>query len=124
MEKRTFKVFRYDSGKTESPHFQSYEVPVEKGTTVLDGLIYIQDYLDGSLAFRSSCRAAVCGSCAMHINGMYRLACETQVSDLGSGKVTIRPLALTATCNDKALGTNWTISARSLNTGFVSMLPS
>ena len=93
MEKKTFKVFRYDSAKTESPHFQSYEVPVENGMTVLDGLIYIQDYLDGSLVFRSSCRAAVCGSCAAHINGKYRLACETQVSDLGSGKVTIRPLA-------------------------------
>jgi succinate dehydrogenase / fumarate reductase iron-sulfur subunit len=48
--------------------------------------------LDGSLAFRSSCRAAVCGSCAMHINGKYRLACNTQVKSLGN-TVTIQPLS-------------------------------
>ena len=93
MEKRTFKIFRYDSSKDEPPRFQSFEVPGEKGMTVLEGLIYIQNYLDGSLAFRSSCRAGVCGSCAMHINGIYRLACETQIFSLKSKTVTIRPMA-------------------------------
>ncbi len=93
MEKRTFKIFRYDSSKEESPRFASFEVPVEQGMTVLEGLIYIQGNLDGSLAFRSSCRAGVCGSCAMHINGKYRLACETQIDQLKSNTVTIRPMA-------------------------------
>ncbi len=93
MEKRTFRIFRYDSSKNESPGFQSFEVPAEKGMTVLEGLIYIQDNLDGSLAFRSSCRAGVCGSCAMHINGKYCLACETQIFALKSKTVTLRPMA-------------------------------
>lgn len=93
MDKRTFKIFRYDSSKEESPRFESFEVPVEKGMTVLDGLIYIQNNLDGSLAFRSSCRAGVCGSCAMHINGKYQLACETQIHSLRLKTVTIRPMA-------------------------------
>ncbi len=87
-----FKIFRYDPETDEAPRFQEYTVPCEKGTTVLAALYYIQDYLDGSLAFRSSCRAGVCGSCAMHINGRYRLACETQVLHLRP-PVKIRPLS-------------------------------
>ena len=55
-----------------------------KGTfTVLEGLFAIQEHHDGSLCFRYCCRAAVCGSCAMYINGRYRLA-QTNVSHLGS----------------------------------------
>jgi succinate dehydrogenase / fumarate reductase, iron-sulfur subunit len=91
MDKVTFKVFRFDSTKDEAPRYQDYEVPVTPGLTVILGLVWIQQNLDGSLAFRSSCRAGVCGSCAMHINGRYRLACETQVAAMGS-TITIRPL--------------------------------
>jgi succinate dehydrogenase / fumarate reductase iron-sulfur subunit len=89
----TFKVFRFDPEKDKSHRFDTFEVPTFPHITVLDGLFYIQDNLDGSVAFRSSCRAGVCGSCAMHINGKYRLACETQVSLLGGSTVSIRPLA-------------------------------
>ncbi len=88
----TFELFRYDPEKDDDAFFQEYEVPDKKGLTVLEGLYYILENLDSSLAFRSSCRQGVCGSCAMHINGMYRLACETQVAILGD-RVTIRPLA-------------------------------
>jgi len=61
--------------------------------TVLEGLCYILENQDGSLAFRSSCRAAVCGSCAMHINGKYQLACNTLIENLKNQTVTIQPLA-------------------------------
>lgn len=92
-----FKVFRYDPEQDKSSHFDRFEVPYRDGMSVLDGLIFIQDRIDGSLAFRASCRAGVCGSCAMHINGAYRLACETQVSGLITHRsllktITIRPL--------------------------------
>lgn len=88
----TFKVFRYDRQKDKKPYTQTYEVSWEPGMTVLAGLIKIQTEQDGSLAFRSACRAGVCGSCAMHINGRYRLACETQITELGN-TVRLRPLA-------------------------------
>ncbi len=84
-------VFRYDAAADEAPRFQQYEVPYTEGLTVLGGLVWIQQHVDGSVAFRSSCRAGVCGSCAMHVNGRYRLACETQVSDCKMD-VTVRPL--------------------------------
>lgn len=87
-----FRIFRYDPDKGGKPRFQSYKFEEEKGMTILEGLFYILENLDGSLAFRSSCREAVCGSCAMHINGMYRLACKTQIGVLKS-PITVRPLA-------------------------------
>lgn len=87
-----FEVFRYDREQGGEPRFQSYEVPVTPGLTVLGGLIHIQERIDGSLAFRCACRAGVCGSCAMHIAGEYRLACETQVAGLGE-RIAVRPLA-------------------------------
>jgi len=88
---RVFKVLRFDPDSGKAPEFHSFQVPIRKGMTVLDGLNWIQGNQDGSLAFRSSCRAGICGSCAMHINGKYRLACETQVALL-SGDVVVRPL--------------------------------
>ena len=88
-----FKIFRFDPDADKAPRFDTFAVPgFKKGLTVLEGLFYIQEELDGSIAFRSSCREGICGSCAMHINGKYRLACETQVTDLGAEKITVQPL--------------------------------
>lgn len=90
---RRFKVYRFDPENGSRSHFDEFDVPIEKGTTVLEGLYYILENLDGSLAFRSSCRCAVCGSCAMNINDQSRLACRTLIDDLGRGTVVIRPLS-------------------------------
>ena len=93
MADLTFRVFRFDPDADDSPRFDTYSVPpFKKGLTALEGLFYIQEKLDGSIAFRSSCREGACGSCAMHINGKYCLACETQVAELGSDTITIQPL--------------------------------
>lgn len=72
--------------------FQSYRVRVIDGLTVLMVLLRIRDEIDGSLAFRSSCRSAVCGSCAMVINGKIDLACRTQVASFGSNTIVLEPL--------------------------------
>ena len=89
-----FHIFRFDPKADAAPRFQDYEVPEAKGMTVLDGLIHILEELDPSLAYRSSCRAAICGSCAMHISGRYRLACQTQIGDVArQDQVVIRPLS-------------------------------
>ncbi|MGE5619667.1 MAG: succinate dehydrogenase iron-sulfur subunit [Sphingomonadaceae bacterium] len=88
----TLKVWRFDPKVDDEPYFQTYQVPVAQGMTVLQGLFYVTDRLDGSLAYRSCCRAGVCGSCAMFINGAYRLACETQIGWFPDGQITIGPL--------------------------------
>lgn len=80
------KVFRFDP-ETKEPRYQVYELSPPPGMTVLSALFRIQDTVDGTLSFRYSCRGAVCGSCAMLINKVPRLACRTQLAALLSGGV-------------------------------------
>ena len=87
-----FRVQRFDPEKDKKPHFQEFQVPVKRGTTVLEGLLYIKENLDSSLAFRTSCRMGVCGSCGMMINNFPHLACHTQVEEFHSDKITVKPL--------------------------------
>ncbi len=74
----------------EISHYDLYKIESKKGMTVLDALFQIQDRMDPSLSFRYSCRGAVCGSCAMLINGEPRLACRTQLESVGGGGLNLR----------------------------------
>src|SRR5690606_28017335 len=65
--------------------FESFTVPYDDSTTVLQGLEWIKGQKDGSLTFRRSCRASICGSCGMFVNNRSRLACKTKVIDLIEG---------------------------------------
>ncbi len=88
-----FRVFRFDPEKDQKPYFDAYEIVTERGMTVLDGLINIFDTQDPSLAYRASCCTALCGSCTMHINGRFRLACQTQIEDVANNaEVVVEPL--------------------------------
>jgi len=91
MPETTFRIKRHDPS-TGDDHWAEYAIPYGASLTVLEGLFHIQEQLDGSLSFRYCCRAAVCGSCAMYINGRYRLACQTNVVLLAGDEVTIEPL--------------------------------
>ena len=93
MPEARFRIARWDP-EHDAPgavRIDEFTVPYESSLTVLEGLFYIQEKLDGSLSFRYCCRAAVCGSCAMYIDGRYRLACQTNVRHLGS-EITVEPL--------------------------------
>ena len=87
-----FKVQRYDPEQDSYPHLQEFRVPTNRGMTVLDGLIHIKENLDGSLAFRTSCRMSICGSCGMLVNNYPHLACHTQIEDFHSDTITTKPL--------------------------------
>lgn len=74
--------------------YEEFNIDLDESATVLDGLIKIREQVDGSLALRCSCRSAICGSCAMRVNGQAMLACNTNIVDAvesGSGVVTIEP---------------------------------
>jgi fumarate reductase iron-sulfur subunit len=86
------EVFRYQPEKDDEPHFDTYTVPFTNDTSVLEGLQYIKDHLDGSLAFRWSCRMAVCGSCGKMVNGKPHLSCKTFLREYFPGKLRIEPL--------------------------------
>ncbi len=73
------RVYRKNPKRDKSSHFDKFEVPVQRWTTVLDALLHAKGYLDKSIAIRYSCRMASCGSCGMKINGIPRLACYTKM---------------------------------------------
>lgn len=78
------KVKRLDPEGTAEPYYQDYSVEMPENATVLDTLIEVREYQDGTLSLRCSCRSAICGSCMMRINGKARLACKTQVGSLAA----------------------------------------
>ena len=87
----TIKVRRFDPESGDDPRWESFQVPVEKGDRLLDALHHIKWYVDGSLTFRRSCAHGVCGSDAMRVNGVNRLACKVLVKDLGD-EITVEPI--------------------------------
>ncbi len=87
----TLKIRRFDPESGDDPRWETFEVPVEKGDRLLDALHHVKWYQDGSLAFRRSCAHGVCGSDAMRINGVNRLACKVLVKDLGE-QILIEPI--------------------------------
>lgn len=92
MNTINLKIFRFDPEAPEpEPRYQTYTVKTEPGMTVMEALFDVLDNQDGTLAFRYSCRWAVCGSCAVTLNGKCRLACKTQISNY-KGTLTIEPL--------------------------------
>ena len=90
-DKIEFMVFRFDPSRDREARFVIYEVPYSPGMTVLDGLLHVQKVLDPTLSLRYSCRFKICGSCAVYVDGVQTLACETQVSSLGR-RVRVEPL--------------------------------
>ncbi|HME54595.1 MAG TPA: succinate dehydrogenase/fumarate reductase iron-sulfur subunit [Candidatus Lokiarchaeia archaeon] len=79
-----FLVFRQNPG--EAPRYERYDVPDRPGLTTLDALFYIQDYIDPTLAFRYSCRGAICGSCGITLDKVPELACRSQVNAIKTRK--------------------------------------
>jgi succinate dehydrogenase / fumarate reductase iron-sulfur subunit len=75
------KVRRYQPDTGEGPYWQQYDVELDPTLSVLDGLLQVRDREDGTLVVRCSCRAAICGSCGVMINGESTLACKTQLGE-------------------------------------------
>jgi succinate dehydrogenase/fumarate reductase iron-sulfur protein len=89
------RVRRYDPTADGEAVYQQYVIDAPASATILDSLLIIRERVDGTLAFRSSCRSAICGSCAMRVNGTSRLACKTKVVDVAprGQEITLEPLA-------------------------------
>jgi len=86
------KVFRYNPEKDKKAHHDTYTLEAEPTDRVLDLLEFVKGQIDGTLSFRRSCAHGVCGSDAMRINGLNRLACKVLVRDLHSRKIVIEPI--------------------------------
>ena len=89
---RKFRIYRFDPSSGENPRVDTFELDVAScGPMVLDALIQIKSSIDSSVTFRRSCREGICGSCAMNIDGVNRLACTTSMEELGAD-ISIYPL--------------------------------
>lgn len=89
------KVKRHNPGEAGSqPHFQEYSIDIHPDSTILDALITVREEVDATLALRCSCRASICGSCGMKVDGRARLVCKTRVVDLAPNgeQLTIEPM--------------------------------
>ncbi len=87
----TVKIKRFDPEADTRPRWVEYQLDVDPTERVLDVINHIKWELDGSLAFRRSCAHGICGSDAMLINGVNRLACKVLVQDLGN-RITVEPI--------------------------------
>jgi succinate dehydrogenase / fumarate reductase iron-sulfur subunit len=89
------KIQRYNPDIDKEPYFQEYTVDIEPNKRLLDALMEVKRFQDGSLGFRKSCAHGVCGSDAMRINGKDGLACKTlvkEVAEKDGATVTVEPL--------------------------------
>ncbi len=73
----------------EGFRWDEFEVPLEGKPTVLEVLSYIKENIDPTLSFRAMCRASICGTCALKINGQHKLACNTRAE---GEEITIEPV--------------------------------
>lgn len=99
----TLKVRRYDpEAENPEPYWQEFLVSLEDKATVLDALIKVREDVDGTLSLRCSCRSAICGSCAMRVNGHAVLACKTQAADAldQDNKITVEPAGVMQVVKD------------------------
>ncbi|MDO9535668.1 MAG: 2Fe-2S iron-sulfur cluster-binding protein [Bacillota bacterium] len=74
-------ILRNNPENDQPPSWCRYEIPFEEKNTVLGTLLYIQEELDPTLAFRYGCRYKRCGLCAVEVDGKPRMACHTYVKD-------------------------------------------
>jgi len=89
------QIKRFNPETDEKPRLQKYSVETEPHERLLDALMQIKRFQDGSLGFRKSCAHGVCGSDAMRINGRDGLACKTLIRDVAQKEgdtITVEPL--------------------------------
>jgi succinate dehydrogenase / fumarate reductase iron-sulfur subunit len=75
----TLRIRRYDPESGEAPYWDEHTIDLEPHRSVLEGILQAKARFDGSIGIRCSCRAAICGSCGVRINGQPGLACHTHL---------------------------------------------
>src|SRR4249919_4398564 len=87
--KVALKIWRFDAVAGERK-LVDYEIDAPEWATLLDCLDIVKDQVDGTLAYRKSCRMMICGSCGMRMDGAAVLACKTRMYDIAkSGHVPV-----------------------------------
>jgi len=81
MPEYTLRIRRFSPETGDAPRWQDYDVELEGHRSVLEGILQARATQDGTIGIRCSCRAAICGSCGVKINGRPGLACHTHLDE-------------------------------------------
>jgi fumarate reductase iron-sulfur subunit len=101
----TFNIFRYNPQDPDSePRIQQFQIEETETMSLFIALTQIREEQDPSLQFDFCCRAGICGSCAMMINGRPGLACKTLTRDLPH-EITLLPLPVFKLIGDLSVDT-------------------
>ena len=100
----TLRILRSAPGAHVEPQWQDFAVEEAEGMTLFIALNEVRQNLDPSLQFDFVCRAGICGSCGMLIDGRPGLACRTLTKDLGS-TITLAPLPVFELIGDLSVNT-------------------
>jgi fumarate reductase iron-sulfur subunit len=101
-----FHIFKYNPlDCNDKPTLKTYEIKETDGMTIFVALNFIRDRLDHTLQFDFVCRAGICGSCAMVVNGKPTLACKTLTSSFEDGEITLLPLPIFKLIGDLSIDT-------------------
>ena len=111
IEPRTLQIsiLRYDPHlKNDLPRIETFDVVEAPGMTLYIALNDIRKHQDASLKFDFVCRAGICGSCAMLINGKPGLACRTLTTNFENAHIILAPLPVFELIGDLSVYTgNW-----------------
>ncbi|MDQ6803708.1 MAG: succinate dehydrogenase/fumarate reductase iron-sulfur subunit [Actinomycetota bacterium] len=79
MPDYTLRIRRYNPESGEAAYWEEHTVDMKPHSSVLEAILRVKADEDGSIGIRCSCRAAICGSCGVRINGKPGLACNTHL---------------------------------------------
>jgi succinate dehydrogenase / fumarate reductase iron-sulfur subunit len=85
------RILRFNPEVDSTPHLEDYTVEAQPMDRLLDCLHFVKWYQDSSLALRRSCAHGICGSDAVVVNGVNRLACKELIKDLEQ-PITVEPI--------------------------------
>jgi len=112
MRKLHLEIFRYNPLDPDStPHMDSFYLDETPSMTLFIALTQLRETRDPTLKFDFCCRAGICGSCGMVINGRPGLACSSQTKDLPD-HIVLQPLPFFKLLGDLSVDTGtWFRSA-------------
>jgi succinate dehydrogenase / fumarate reductase iron-sulfur subunit len=96
VQEFTLRLRRYDPESGEAAYWDEHTIELEPHRSVLEGILQAKARFDGSIGIRCSCKAAICGSCGVRINGKPGLACHTHLdkalASARDGVIEIEPM--------------------------------
>jgi len=102
----TVSVLKFNpKSKASKPHFVDYKLEETPGMTLFIALTYIRENLDPDLSFDFVCRAGICGSCGMVVNGKPALGCRTLIANYPDGKIQLMPMPAFELIKDLSINT-------------------